>query len=346
MNWIKKNPAPFALALVSLGTLALGSMLYSKVAAFPDNFSTSIPTERNTVEPADLATVDAALKSAVDPVAWKPKDGSGLLFVSRKYIEKPPILLDPTSGGTPLHPPVPNIWLLNNKLDITSSTVLTDDPDADGFSNLEEFNGMDTKPHLTTADGTPTGSLLADSTDPNDPKSHPAHLTKLILSGIQKVPFRLVLKSYDGNPENKAAMTFFVNTVDRGRRTELLKIGDTIPSDPRYKLTDFVSRMDKGADETETDNSELIIVNTAYTDEKPLSLPLNKEVDSPESYAIFKYLWVEPGGKTMPDFPVKKNGEFTLQPEPEKKYKLLKFGEGMVEIQLPSGDKVTVPLSK
>lgn len=353
MNWIKKNPAPSVLALVSIISLGLAVMLYSRVTDFPGSFSSANPPANNRVDAANLESVKAVFKSVAEPSKWVPPAKGGRLFVSEKYIEKDGKLLNIDSTDFPLHPPAENQWIIEHKLPITSQSVLADDPDGDGFSNLDEWNGLDARSHLTLPRGAQklqpvldsgNAPLRADSTDPNDPKSHPGYETKLRLASVRQVPFRLILKSYDGKAENKKGMTFFVNAVDRGRKTELLKIGDTIPSDPRYKLTDFRSKIEKSADGIETDKSSLIIVNTEYQEE--LELPLNTVVDSPQSFAVFHYLWVAQGGKPVPDFAVKKNGEFTLQPEPDKKYKLLNFGTDSVDVQTPSGGKITIPVSK
>ncbi len=349
MNWIKKNPAPFALALVSIGSLALVGMLYSRVSTFPDQFSYRPPTPSDKAVPPDLSLVEGASKSLAQPAKWTP----AALFVSTQYIAKPPDLINPRSRDLPLHPPIANKWIIENKLQITSPTLLAEDTDADGFSTLDEWNGLDGKSHLILplgaqrlqpVLGTGNAALPADSTDPNDPKSHPPYHTKIRLLRIEKVPFRLILKSYDGKPEDKAKMTFFVNAVDGGRKTELLAIGGTIASAPRYKLIDFRPKIEKGPDGFEKDKSALILLNTEYQEE--LVLPLNEIVDSPESFAVLQYLWVAPGGQPAPNLKVKKNGEFTLQPEADKKYKLLKFGDGNVEIQTPAGEKITVPVTR
>ena len=46
-----------------------------------------------------------------------------------------------TLQNTLLHPPVPNEWLEEFGLPITDTDVLSQDPDSDGFTNLDEWQG-------------------------------------------------------------------------------------------------------------------------------------------------------------------------------------------------------------
>ena len=47
--------------------------------------------------------------------------------------------LPATLQTTEVHPPVPNEWLEQFGLPIADADVLTQDPDGDGFTNLEEW---------------------------------------------------------------------------------------------------------------------------------------------------------------------------------------------------------------
>ena len=83
------------------------------------------------------------------------------------------------------------------------------------------------------------------------------------------------------------------------------------------------------------DVSELIVQNTETGEN--VVLVLEKIVDSPDSYALFRYLW------NNTQFQVKKNQVFALPPEPTVQYKLIDIKETEALIQPPKGDNITVP---
>jgi len=74
------------------------------------------------------------------------------------------------------------------------------DPDGDGFTNLEEWQGH---------------------TNPTDRNSHPEYYTKLKLISASEEPFRLIFSSWMGD-------TYQINTIDFNQPTQFLKVGDTI----------------------------------------------------------------------------------------------------------------------
>jgi hypothetical protein len=238
------------------------------------------------------------------------------------------------------HPPVENKWLDQYGLDLLSETVLKEDPDQDGFTTLEEWNGLDGLSHLDEngqrvigADGKP---LPADMTNPIDPKSHPPYHLKLELVKIVYIPFRLRFMSYDINPKKKEDITVQINTVDRGNKTLFLTIGADIPN-TKFKIDSFNQNEVPGKDGTKKDASELTVVNKE-TGVKVV-LPLGQVVDSPDSYAILRYKWVQPGGKPTEDFSKARGQTFTLPPELDKTYKLLEIRGQDAEIELPGGEK-------
>ncbi len=94
------------------------------------------------------------------------------------------------------------------------------------------------------------------------------------------VPFRLVFKSYDGDPQMQADQKKFsyqVDTLDLKQPAEFLKLGQLIPH-TRLKLLKFVFKEAYNDQIKEKeDASELTIVNTVT--EKTAVLKLNTLVD-------------------------------------------------------------------
>jgi len=343
MDWIKKNPAQVSLAIVALLTLAMIALLYSKVSAFDANFDSmrGIAVSSVKVEKLNTEVLDASRKALDTPAVWQHEEASGRLLMSKLYVIKDGRLQQP--GGGMFHPPVENKWLDQSELDLLSETVLKEDPDQDGFTTLEEWNGLDTVSHLDNAgqkamdaDGQP---LPADSTNPTDPKSHPAYHTKLELAKIVYIPFRLRFMSADINPKNKKDVTVQINTVDLQNKTLFLPIGADIPR-TKFKIVAYEEKTVPGQDGTTKDASELTVMNKE-TGAKVV-LPRGQVVDSPDSYAIFRYKWVQPGGTETPPISKARSQTFTLPPEPDKTYKLLEIQGQTAEIELPDGTKKTL----
>jgi hypothetical protein len=351
MDWIKKNPAQLTLALVAILAIAATAVLYMKVSGFDANFEgvrgTSVSNAP--VEKLDTRTLDDASKALQTPVAWEPPKGSGKLFVSKLYALKDGRLIRPDVEGTMFHPPIPNEWLLKHKLDPLSGTVLSEDPDQDGFTNLEEWNGLDARSHLDNngqpvigADGQP---LPDDSTNPQLPNQHPPYHTKLELAKIVNIPFRLRVMSIDvpAKVTKPSDVTVQINTIDRGNKTQFIAVGDDIPG-TKFKIDSYQQKEIDAGDGTKKDVSEVTIINKE-TGEK-IVLPLKQVVDSPDSYGIFRYKWKKPGVPETKDFPKRRGETFTLPPEPDKTYKLIEIKGTDAIIELPDGKKKTLTGSR
>jgi hypothetical protein len=86
------------------------------------------------------------------------------------------------------------------------------------------------------------------------------------------------------------------------------------------------------------DVSELTVQNTESGDD--VALVLETIVDSPDSYALFNYLWADK------QFKVKKGKEFVLLPEASLRYKLIDITEDEALIQTPTGQQVRIPRAR
>jgi len=358
MEWIKKNPAKLVLALISALTLAAAVVLYTKVDEFKGAFNDlNIPPNKdNKIATIDVGAMDKAMKSVDAPVLWdagKNKE-SGSLFISKKYVLKDGALVKPMNWT--FNPPIPNAWLEKYGFDYLNPSVLDEDSDKDGFSNVLEFFGLDVQSHLDMAgqpvlgkDGKP---LADDSTDPTDPKSHPAYHTRLTLKKVNMIAFRLRLMSYDAN-RTGVVDTVQINTIDRGNRTMFVPLGEIIPG-TKFKTVSFAKKEVPDVDNTKKDVSELTIINTE-TNEK-LVLVLNVVRDSPESNVDLDYHWIDPEGKTTPPPLIKlqKGATFKLPPESDKIYKVIDIkapdqqnGQlGEVKIQIPNGETIILHATK
>lgn len=357
MDWIKKNPAQLALAIIAALTLGSAALLYTKIDSFKGAFNdVNIPPSKDSkIPPVESEKIAAAEKSFGAPAQWesgKSKE-EGQLFISKKYVLKDGALIKPTNWT--FNPPVPNAWLEKHGFDYLDPTVLDADPDKDGFSNKLEFFGMDAQSHFDMTGQPVFGSdgkaLSDDATDPNDPNSHPPYNTRLTLKKVNMIPFRLRLMAYDAN-KSGVVDSVQINTIDRGNRTMFVPLGEVIPG-TRFKTESFEKKEAPDVDNTKKDVSELTITNTE-TKEK-LVLVLGVVRDSPESNVDLSYHWVGPDGNKTPDMmTLQKGATFKLPPENDKTYKVIDIKapdpqnapRGEVKIQLPNGQTITLRPAK
>lgn len=310
MDWIKKNYDRVILLVAALLLLGLSGLLVKNVLGFHQTFSSIRPDASGStkVREADLAKVSTANASVASPSAWKQK---GSLFVSAPYILQNGILVTAEDKEGMWYPPVPNVWLLQNDLDLLNGNVINEDPDKDRFTNKEEFLG---------------------ESNPRDPKSHPSYLTKLKLLKVDSKPFRLVFAAHQDSAEGKI---FQINTVDVKQPSQFLKLGDAIPG-TRFKIIGFEKKEVLNPRTGSMEDVSELTIEDLQTNGK-LVLVLLKMANSPDAYATFRYLWEER------EFKVKKDETFTLAPVEDVTYKLIdtKTTEAVIE-NLKTGEKTTL----
>lgn len=343
MDWIKKHADQFALALVATVLIALSALVFLKTQSFGEGFSAAMTTPPHSKEVAkvDKTVLDNAQKKFVAPETWSPNEKMGSLFTSWKLVADPKTqqLMRVDVGGM-LHPPVPNVWFNKYEIDLLPQGVLEQDPDGDGFTNLDEYLGTD---RIAPKEGDADWEAPKDATNPKDKASHPPYYTKLYLKEAIKIPFRLLFNSYDGDPkrDKPEAMNFQINTVDLRQPSEFLKLGQMV-SKTKFKLMkyEYKSVYNKKIEEEE-DASELTLQNIETND--TIVLIYNKVTDSPDRFALFSYLW--PDAAKPQEFRVKKLGPFALKPNVQELYKLIDITDSGAVIQLPGGDKTyNVPM--
>jgi len=268
-----------------------------EAVSFPEKFAERNSPKKpdNKTVPPNLQAVDSAVTAASAPQSFSAHDGS--LFVSRPYVLKGDVLMDPLEEGQELHPPIKNAWLIKYNLDYADPGIREQDPDKDRFSNLEEFVA---------------------GTDPTNDQSVPPYFTKLKLVKFDPKPFRL---RFSGTPDE--GQTFSINTKDLGGRTQFLQIGEMVQGAP-YKILSFEAKKTT-RNEMDIDVSELTIQNTE-TGQK-IVLVFDKEADDPTSFGEFLYLY------DNSKIRVKKDDEFSLKPEEGKKYKLVDISAQEAVIQ-------------
>jgi hypothetical protein len=286
MTWLRTNYDRAAVFAAALFLFASSMFIIRNAWQFGDNLAlqTASPPRPAAPPPKALET-QQAMEKLKQPAQWTFSSRSGLFVPEKHFIgaNGHPATLETTE----VHPPVPNEWLEQFALPIADADVLTQDPDRDGFTNLEEWQNH---------------------ANPTDKSSHPPFVAKLKMKSFAQEPFKLVFASWVDD-------TFAVNTNDLKEPTQFLKIGDSIRG-TKFKIVDFTEKHETNKYGTRIDVSELTLENRETYER--LFLVKEKVMISPESVANFVYEWGE-----RKEFAVKKNQEFSLKPEEQIKYKLI-----------------------
>ena len=146
MSWISENYEKALVGGAVTVALGLGYLGWSGLQKVGDEFSDSsrgTGSNEASVQGADL--IPKAEQSLALKREWEagrdPEDRTvdlftGVpLFIKSNAPDKPiDLLKDP-----PVHPPIPNTWWLESRIDPGFENAPALDPDGDGFSNLEEY---------------------------------------------------------------------------------------------------------------------------------------------------------------------------------------------------------------
>ena len=139
MDWIRAHYDRFSVLVAALFLFLCAFFVWQRAAHFADNFAalqSSPPQKKAGPLPAETALQDAA-EGLRQPAQWTVGGRSGLFVPEKHFIG--PNGLPATLQNTEVHPPVPNEWLEQFGLPIADADVLTQDPDGDGFTNLDEW---------------------------------------------------------------------------------------------------------------------------------------------------------------------------------------------------------------
>jgi hypothetical protein len=272
---------------VTLWLLICAISIWRNAVGFGSKFAvmSQPPARKSAAPPAKALELGAAAEKLHQPSQWTLGGRSGLFVPEKHFIGASGLPV--TLQTTEVHPPVPNEWLEHFALPIADADVLEQDPDGDGFSNLDEWAGH---------------------TNPLDGNSHPDYVTKLKLKSAAQEPFRFVFSSWVGD-------TFAINTIDLKQPTQFVRIGNTVAG-TRFKVVKFAEKYEPNKYGTNVDVSELTLENEVNGEQ--LTLVKEKVATSPESIATFVYSW---GGRQ--EFQVRKDQEFSLKPQTQTKFTLM-----------------------
>jgi len=163
MSWMSENYDKAALGGGAVVALALAFFGWSAANSVDEELQNPVSGRGSDITavpgaeeiPGTISAMEAGHKWSQAVVSERPLDlFTGIALFAQRG-EKDPVDL---WTHAPIHPPIPNRWFLDYRIDIGYADSADRDPDDDGFTNMEEFQGK---------------------TDPSDAKSHPALIAKL-----------------------------------------------------------------------------------------------------------------------------------------------------------------------
>src|SRR5438874_12043213 len=168
MDWIQTHYDRVTFIAAGVFLFISAVSIWWSAVQFGNNLAahqTALPA-KSASPPAAAVELARAAEQLQHPAQWKSSGRSGLFVPENHFIGADG--LPATLQNTQVHPPVPNDWFEQYNLSIVDADVLDQDPDGDGFTNLDEWQG---------------------GTNPTDKDSHPDYLTKLHLVSATEEPF-------------------------------------------------------------------------------------------------------------------------------------------------------------
>lgn len=153
-------------AVVSV-LLALASGSAKETAVLPPRLPKGEPFSADAA--VDILKADSTAMAVTQ--TWRENTNGASPFVSRVYLLKDDRLVDIFEEASDLFPGIPNSWVREYNLDYLDTSLPERDPDADGFTNFEEFTAK---------------------TNPRDAASRPEAWTKLRLTGMKREMLEVV----------------------------------------------------------------------------------------------------------------------------------------------------------
>src|SRR5512132_2894582 len=198
IDWLKTNYDRAVLMAAAVFLLTSGLAIWWSAIQFNNRLITPLAVPPKTAsQPPVAVELDRSAEQLEKPMLWKASTRSGLFVPEKHFIGSDG--MPATLQNTQVHAPVPNEWFEKYALRIEDADALEQDPDKDGFTNLDEWQG---------------------NTDPTNAASHPHYTTKLQLISATEEPFPYFFASRTEN-------TFGINDIEQSEPTQFLKVGDT-----------------------------------------------------------------------------------------------------------------------
>lgn len=307
MSWFSENFDKAALggAVLIAGGLAFTG--WQKLGSVEAQFSAE-PVGGGGNDPSVKAAdaVATAKSSFALDRAWQMGEDNGrpvnlfagiALFVNKNDKQNPVDFVK----GDPVHPPIPNSWWMDNRIDPGFGDSPQQDADEDGFSNLEEYEAK---------------------TDPSDASDYPPLVTKLMYVGDESIEWVLRPGFEDANG------SFTFNYGD-GRRNNRASAANPVPvgrvffdNDPAKGRFKFLGA-EQREQVNEAINAPVKVTIVKVEDQKPnkkgvvYELPANFRIANQRNFAQFDrtaVLTLDALGLAGQEIKVEENTAFALPP--------------------------------
>lgn len=322
-----KNKAwdKFLLLAVSISVIGLSGLFVMKALAFGERFGIERGSQSEelpeTLEGRAAGATEFVEKSQtwVTPTKGEgPKQKQVPLFVSVPIVEAGGKLIDMSDPAAPsLRPPVTNAWLMSNNLDYLNSSVLSQDPDGDGFTNLEEWEAK---------------------TLPIDPKSHPPYAEKLIFASRQQEVYTL---RFSARPDSERFQIMRIPTTKWPQRDSFMLKAGEVSKDEQFRVESFEEKTAVNNFGIEADATEVTV--TYLPTQAEVALVKGVDTPIPTYYAEMQFA-LDSQFKQY----VKEGDAFNLAIDPDTKYRVTKVNEDSVVVTYQTGTEPeqTVEITK
>lgn len=342
MSWISNNYEKTCLGGAAVVALGLGFTGWSKLGKIQQEFASGLKgTGNNNSAVQNAELIPGAVASMRLERSWSQAEDGGrpvdlftgiALFVASSAPDVPiDLLKDPD-----VHPPIKNLWWIENRLDPGFADSPDRDPDEDGFSNLEEF--------------------LA-GTDPNSSESHPPLIVKLKYLRDETLTW-VIRPSFGADGSFPLAYRDNKGGANRATAANMIASGELFfPEGTMAKRFKLLGSKERKEHNPRT-NVERLVTIVRIEDQRPnkrgtiyeFPSPLNEDrVNDFAQHDRTAVLALEALGMGGKEFKVEENLPFAIPPDSPKKDFLLKTvtPEAVtVEYTDAAGARKTVEITK
>ena len=287
IDWLKANYDRAVLMAAAVFLFISALAIWWSAIQFNNRLITPPAVPPKTAsQPPVAVELDRSAEQLEKPLQWKATTRSGLFVPEKHFIG--PDGMPATLQNTQVHAPVPNEWFEKYALPIEDADALEQDPDKDGFTNLDEWQGNTDPPRQSRTLITPQNYTWSPP-----PRNRFAYI-------------------FASRTKDK----FGINSTNESEPTQFLKVGDVIRGTD-FKIMKFTEKKERNQYGMKMDVSELLLEH--QQNHAQLTLVKGQVATSPQSVATFVYSW---GGRK--EFEVRKDQEFPLATaEGNRTYKLI-----------------------